>query len=89
VGVAVSVSGVIAFVGLIVPHLVRLLIGVDHRMLMPASALLGAILLVLSDSLSRTVIAPIEVPVGIVTALLGAPFFIVLLLRQRQSLTPN
>lgn len=86
VGVAVSVSGVIGFVGLVVPHLVRLMIGPDHRSLMPASALLGAILLVLADSVSRTVMAPAEVPIGIVTALLGAPFFISLLLQQRQRM---
>lgn len=86
VGVAVSVSGVIAFVGLIVPHLIRLLIGPDHRFLLPTSALLGAILLVFSDSLSRTIIAPVEVPVGIVTALLGTPFFISLLIQQRKRL---
>jgi len=86
VGVSVSVSGVIGFVGLIVPHLVRLLIGPDHRTLLPASALLGASLLVLSDTIARTVMAPVEIPIGIVTALLGAPFFISLLLQQRQKL---
>jgi iron complex transport system permease protein len=86
VGVAVSVSGVIGFVGLIVPHLVRLLIGPDHRSLLPASALLGASLLVMSDTLARTLMAPVEIPIGIVTALLGAPFFISLLLQQRQKL---
>jgi len=86
VGVAVSVSGVIGFVGLVVPHLVRLMIGPDHRSLMPAAALLGAILLVLADSVSRTVAAPAEIPIGIVTALLGAPFFISLLLQQRQRM---
>jgi len=86
VGVAVSVSGVIGFVGLIVPHLVRLLIGPDHRRLLPASALMGASLLVVSDTIARTVMAPVEIPIGIVTALLGAPFFISLLLQQRQKL---
>lgn len=86
VGVAVSVSGVIGFVGLIVPHLVRLLIGPDHRRLLPASALLGASLLVVSDTIARTLMAPVEIPIGIVTALLGAPFFISLLLQQRQKL---
>lgn len=86
VGVAVSVSGVVGFVGLVVPHLVRLMIGPDHRYLMPASALLGAVLLVLADCLARTLVAPEEIPIGIVTALLGAPFFISLLLQQRQRL---
>lgn len=87
VGVAVSVSGVIGFVGLIVPHLIRLLVGPDHRILLPASALLGAIILLLSDSVARTIIAPVEVPIGIVTALLGAPFFISLLMQQRQRMS--
>ncbi len=86
VGVAVSVSGVIGFVGLVVPHLVRLMIGPDHRSLMPAATLLGAVLLVLADCVSRSLVAPAEIPIGIVTALLGAPFFISLLLQQRQRL---
>lgn len=86
VGVAVSVSGVIGFVGLVVPHLVRLMIGPDHRSLMPAAMLLGAVLLVLADCVSRSLVAPAEIPIGIVTALLGAPFFISLLLQQRQRL---
>ncbi len=83
VGVAVSVSGIIGFVGLVVPHLIRLMIGPDHRSLMPASALMGASLLVLADSVSRLVFSPEVIPIGIVTALLGAPFFISLLLQQR------
>jgi iron complex transport system permease protein len=86
VGVAVSLSGIIGFVGLVVPHLVRLMIGPDHRTLLPASALLGAILLVLADCVSRIVFAPEVIPIGIVTALLGAPFFISLLLQQRQRM---
>ncbi len=86
VGAAVSVSGMIGFVGLVVPHLVRLLIGPDHRYLLPASVLLGAILMVLADVLARVAVAPEEVPIGIVTALLGAPFFIALLLKQRRRL---
>jgi len=83
VGVSVAVAGAIAFVGLVVPHIVRLLIGPDHRFLLPGSALLGALLLVLADALSRVIVAPAELPVGIVTALLGVPFFFSLLLRQR------
>lgn len=84
VGVAVSVAmaGTIAFVGLVVPHMLRLLIGPDHRFLLPYSALAGAILLLLADVLARTLLAPAELPVGLVTALVGAPFFISLL-RQR------
>jgi iron complex transport system permease protein len=83
VGVAVAVSGVVAFVGLIVPHLVRLIIGPDHRYLIPGSAILGAVLLVLADTAARTLMAPAELPTGVITALLGAPFFVGLLLQQR------
>ncbi len=86
VGVAVSVAGIIGFVGLVVPHLIRLIIGPDHLTLMPASALLGALLLVLADCLAHNLLAPIEIPIGIVTACLGAPFFISLLLQQRQRM---
>ncbi len=82
VGVSVAVAGAIAFVGLVVPHIVRLLIGPDHRWLLPASALAGAILLLVADTLARIVIAPTELPVGLLTALLGAPFFISLLRRR-------
>jgi heme transport system permease protein len=86
-GAAVSISGVIGFVGLVVPHLLRLLIGPSHHLLLPAAALLGAILLVIADSLARTLAAPAELPIGIVTAAIGAPFFLYLLLRQRALLT--
>ena len=78
-------AGVIGFVGLIVPHLARLLLGPDHRMLIPASALIGAILLLSADLIARTIVAPAELPIGIVTALAGAPFFLWLLLRERPS----
>jgi iron complex transport system permease protein len=81
VGAAVSVSGMINFVGLIVPHLLRLVVGPDHRLLLPASVLGGAILLVWSDTAARLLLAPAELPVGVVTALLGGPFFIYLLRR--------
>ncbi|MCL4533847.1 MAG: iron chelate uptake ABC transporter family permease subunit [Bacteroidetes bacterium] len=80
---AVSVSGLIGFVGLIVPHAVRLIWGPDHRLLLPMSALLGAIFLVWADTLARTILAPVELPVGVVTAFCGAPFFL-WLLRQRK-----
>ena len=82
VGTSVALVGTIAFVGLIVPHIVRMLVGPDHRVLLPASALAGAILLVVADTLSRIVLAPTELPVGIITAIVGVPFFISLL-RQR------
>lgn len=82
-GASVVVAGNIAFVGLIVPHILRLLIGPDHCRLIPASALAGALLLVVADTFSRTVIAPAELPAGILTAMVGAPFFFVLLVRTR------
>ena len=74
----------IGFVGLVVPHLVRLMTGPDHRLLLPASALAGGSLLLLADLLARLLLAPAELPIGIVTALLGAPFFLYLLLRGRR-----
>lgn len=80
---AVSVSGIIGFVGLIVPHVMRLLVGPDHRRLLPASLLGGAILMVAADMLARTLMAPAEVPVGVITALVGCPFFLYLLSRRR------
>ncbi len=80
-GISVALAGTIAFVGLVVPHLVRLLIGPDHRYLLPASALAGAVLLVLADTLARVILAPTELPVGVVTALIGVPFFLSLLHR--------
>ncbi len=82
-GAAVAVSGVIGFVGLIIPHIVRLLAGPDHRLLLPASALVGGSFLIIADTLARTVIIPSELPVGVVTAFFGAPFFIYLLRRKR------
>jgi iron complex transport system permease protein len=80
---AVSIAGNIGFVGLIVPHLMRLLVGSDHRTLLPAAALFGGLFLVLSDTLARTVLAPRQLPVGVVTALLGVPLFLLLLNRAR------
>jgi iron complex transport system permease protein len=82
-GTAVAVSGTIGFVGIVVPHLLRLFIGPDHRYLLPASLLLGAVLLVGADMVSRTIVSPAELPIGIVTAMLGAPFFLWILLRNR------
>lgn len=86
VGTAVSVSGVIGFIGLVVPHLVRLLRGPDHRYLIPYSGLLGGVLLMVADTIARSVFAPAEMPVGILTALLGAPFFLCLLWQQRRQI---
>lgn len=81
-GLAVSVSGAIGYVGLLVPHAMRLIFGSDHRMLLPASALGGAIALVIADTIARTIVAPSELSVGAVTAIVGAPFFIYLLRRK-------
>ncbi len=83
---AVSVSGIIGFVGLIIPHAMRILVGPDHRILLPSSALVGGIFLVWADTLARTIIAPIELPVGIITALFGAPFFIYLLRTRKRAM---
>ena len=82
-GASVAVSGGIGFVGIVVPHMLRLAIGPDNRYLLPASALLGASLLLLADAVSRTIVAPAELPIGIVTAAAGAPFFLWILLRKR------
>jgi len=86
-GFVVSVSGIIGFVGLIVPHLMRMAFGSDHRILLPAAGLFGIFFLIASDTLSRTVIAPTELPVGVITAFLGAPFFILLLSRRGSGWT--
>ena len=83
---AVAVSGIIGFVGLVVPHIMRLLVGPDHRALFPASLLGGGILLVGADTAARVVIAPAELPIGVLTALLGGPFFLYLLGRWRDEL---
>ncbi len=85
VDAGVAVSGMIGFVGLVVPHLIRFLTGPNHRLVLPNAALLGASLLVLADLLARTVVAPLELPLGIVTSALGAPFFLFLLLRKKRT----
>lgn len=82
-GAAVSVAGVIGFIGIVAPHLLRLLVGPGHPLLLPASMCFGAILLVGADTFARVLAAPAEVPIGILTAVIGAPFFLALLLRQR------
>lgn len=86
VGAGVALTGMIAFVGLVVPHLVRLAFSPDHRTLLPASAALGALLLVVADLFARTVVQPAEMPIGVVTTLAGAPVFLWLLMRARRSL---
>lgn len=85
-GAVVSVSGMIGFIGMVVPHAVRLAIGADHRLLLPASALVGGTFLMGADTMARTLIAPTEVPVGIITALAGGPFFVYLLLWRKDRL---
>ena len=82
---AVSVAGIVGFVGLIAPHTVRLFVGPDYRRLLPLSALLGASFLVLADLGARTVVSPGELPVGVITAMIGAPFFLFLLRRQTKA----
>lgn len=82
VGCAVAMSGVIGFVGLVVPHLIRMTLGPDHRWLIPGSAIVGAGLLLVADSIARTAVAPAEIPVGLLTGLIGGPYFLWLILRQ-------
>lgn len=85
--VAVSLSGLIGFVGLLVPHAVRLVFGPDHRQLVPLSGILGAIFLVIADTLARIIIAPVQLPVGVVTALIGGPFFLILLIKYSRKVS--
>lgn len=86
VGASVALTGVIAFLGLIVPQLLRLVVGSDNRVILPASALLGASVLLAADAIARVAVAPAELPIGIVTAAVGAPFFVALLVRERRRL---
>lgn len=83
---AVAVSGIIGFVGLIIPHAIRLVMGPDHRVLLPYSAVVGAIFLIIADTMARTLVSPLEIPVGIITALAGAPFFLYLLSRKKREM---
>jgi iron complex transport system permease protein len=80
--VAVSFAGIIGFIGIMVPHMMRLMFGSDHRLLLPAAALFGASFLVVADTLARIVLSPAELPVGVITALCGAPYFIFLMRRK-------
>lgn len=82
---SVSISGLVGFVGLVMPHAVRLSLGPDHRLLLPASALAGATFVVIADLVARTILAPVEIPVGVITAIIGAPFFLYLLRRSRRE----
>ena len=85
VGVTVAFTGGIGFIGLVAPHLIRLMLGPDHRILFPASALCGACLLLIADTLARTIASPVEIPIGIITAALGSPFFLALLFKARNK----
>jgi len=84
-GAAVSVSGLIGFVGILIPHIMRMIFGSDHRLLLPVAGLSGSIFLVLADTLARTLLAPTEIPVGVITAICGGPFFIYILHKKRKS----
>ncbi len=83
VGVTVSLAGMIGFIGLIVPHICRMISGPNHKTLLLMTPLIGALLLLIADMIARTLVAPMDMPVGIVTAILGAPFFIWLLIQQK------
>ncbi|MEH3411155.1 iron ABC transporter permease [Phytobacter diazotrophicus] len=85
VAASVAISGIISFIGLVVPHLMRLWLGADHRALVPGSVLAGAILLLIADTIARTVVAPAEMPVGLLTSVLGAPWFLWLIFRQGRA----
>jgi iron complex transport system permease protein len=82
-GAVVAVSGLIGFVGMVVPHAMRMMLGADHRLLLPAAALFGGVFLMMADTVARSLLAPTELPVGVITALCGGPFFIYLLVRHR------
>jgi iron complex transport system permease protein len=84
-GAVVSISGMIGFIGMLIPHAVRMVIGPDHRLLLPAAGVAGAIFLMAADTVSRTIMAPVEIPVGIVTALGGGPFFLYLLMSRKRA----
>jgi iron complex transport system permease protein len=85
--IAVSLSGLVGFVGLVVPHGVRLVLGPDHRQLLPLSGIVGAIFLVAADTLARTIIAPAQLPVGVITAIIGGPFFLILLIKYSRKVS--
>jgi len=84
VGIGVALTGVIAFLGLVVPHLIRMTLGSNHKIVLPGTALLGGVFLLIADTLARTIVAPAELPVGILTSLIGGPFFVFLILREQK-----
>ena len=84
--VAVSVSGLIAFVGLVIPHIIRLSVGTSYRIIIPLSAIVGGTFLSMADTFARVVVSPAELPIGVITAFLGAPFFVVILRLSRGSI---
>jgi iron complex transport system permease protein len=86
VGAAVAVAGMIGFVGIVVPHFVRMIAGPDHRIVLPASALLGAVLVIATDIIARVIVAPAELPIGIILAIVGAPVFLHLVVRRGGAL---
>jgi iron complex transport system permease protein len=85
IAIVVSFTGLIGFVGLVIPHIARLLVGPDHRIMLPVSALAGAAFLIICDTIARSIIAPTEIPIGAITALIGAPLFIHLLQRRNET----
>ena len=85
VGVCIAMSGIIGFVGLVIPHLLRLVFGTDYRLLLKASVFLGAVFMIITDTLARTIVAPSELPIGILTAMIGAPFFLWLLVKSQHQ----
>ncbi|MFW5988408.1 MAG: FecCD family ABC transporter permease, partial [bacterium] len=86
VSISVAYGGLISFVGLVIPHILRILVGNDHRVLLPLSTLGGALFLLIADTLARTVIAPVEIPIGVITSAIGGPFFIYLLIKRRRMI---
>ena len=85
IGASVAFCGIIGFVGLVVPHISRAIVGSNHKYLLPLSALLGAFILIWADAIARSIISPAELPIGIITAILGAPFFLFLLMKNKQN----
>jgi iron complex transport system permease protein len=86
VSISVAYGGLISFVGLVIPHILRIIVGNDHRILLPLSTLGGALFLLIADTLARTIIAPVEIPIGVITSAVGGPFFIYLLIKRRKTI---
>jgi len=83
----VAVSGIIGFVGLIVPHAMRMIVGPDHKRLFPYTIISGAVFMIIADTISRTILNPTEIPIGVITSLIGAPYFIFLLVKNKKILS--